>query len=78
MQSEFQFILNMFSWDEVRALCRPLAFLHTKFSKLSLYGACFVHRGITMLERVWAKSIKADLYLLLTTYMCMQDGHVYS
>lgn len=50
-QSTFQFILNVVSGVEILALCRSLKFHHTKLFKLCLYGLCFVHRGIFMLEQ---------------------------
>ena len=50
-QSAFQFIPKVFDVVEVRALCRPVKFLHTNLDKLVLYGPRFVHGGIVMLKQ---------------------------
>lgn len=42
-QSMFQFIPKVFSWVEVRALCRPLKVFHSHLVKPRLYGAYFGH-----------------------------------
>ena len=44
-------IAKEFSGGEVRALCGPLKFLHTKLIKLCLYGPHFGHWGTVMLEQ---------------------------
>ncbi|MCI4386200.1 hypothetical protein PGIGA_G00059530 [Pangasianodon gigas] len=54
VQSVFQFIPKVFSGVEVRALCRTLEFFHSNLHTPCLHGARFVHRGIAMLEQVWA------------------------
>ncbi|KAI4879150.1 hypothetical protein NFI96_021247 [Prochilodus magdalenae] len=36
---------------EVRTLCRPVQFLHTRLAPPCLYGACFVQWGAVMLEQ---------------------------
>ena len=41
----------MFDKVEVRALCKPVKFIHTDLGKPFLYGPRFVHRGIVMLEQ---------------------------
>jgi hypothetical protein len=41
----FQFIPKVFDGVEVRALCRPVKFLHTDLNKPFLYGHRFVHGG---------------------------------
>ena len=50
-QSTFQFIPQVFDGVEVMALCRPVKFFHTDLDKPFLYGPCFVHRGIVMLNQ---------------------------
>ena len=56
-QSAFQIISNVFNWVEIRALCRPVRFLHADLDKPFLYGPCFMHGVIVMLkqERVFPK-----------------------
>ncbi|MCI4376965.1 hypothetical protein PGIGA_G00197790 [Pangasianodon gigas] len=54
VQSVFQFIPKVFSGVEVRPLCRTLEFFHSNLHTSCLHGARFVHRGIVMLEQVWA------------------------
>ncbi|MCJ8748173.1 hypothetical protein PDJAM_G00162490 [Pangasius djambal] len=54
VQSVFQFIPKVFSGVEVRALCRTLEFFHSNLHTPCLHGARFVHRGIVMLEQIWA------------------------
>ena len=44
----------MFDGLEVRVLCRPVKFFHTKLDKPFLYGPHFMHRGIVMLKQVRA------------------------
>ena len=41
----------VFDGVEVRALCRPVKFLHTNLDKPFLYGPHFVHRCIVMLKQ---------------------------
>lgn len=43
VQGTFQFIAKVFSRVEVRPLCYPLKFLHTRLVKPCLYGVGFVH-----------------------------------
>ncbi|KAK3537321.1 hypothetical protein QTP70_007710 [Hemibagrus guttatus] len=38
-------------WAQVRTLCKPVKFLHTKLIQPCLYGACFVHWCAVMLEQ---------------------------
>lgn len=45
--------LELFSGNEVRALNRPLEFLHGNRGKPCRHGARFVYSGIVMLEQVW-------------------------
>ena len=49
--SACQFIPKVFNRVEDRALCRPVKFFHTDLDKQFLYGPCFVHGGIVMLEQ---------------------------
>ncbi|KAK3575358.1 hypothetical protein QTP86_025513 [Hemibagrus guttatus] len=44
---------------EVRTLCRPVKFLHTKLAHPCLYGPCFVHcMGTIVLELYWKHAPK--------------------
>jgi hypothetical protein len=47
-QLAFQLIQKVFNGVEVRALCRPVKFLHTDLDKTFLYGPRFVHEGIVI------------------------------
>ncbi|MCJ8742121.1 hypothetical protein PDJAM_G00078520 [Pangasius djambal] len=58
VQSVLQFIPKVFSGVEVRALCRTLEFFHSNLHTPCLHGARFVHRGIVMLEQVWASEFQ--------------------
>ena len=49
--SGFLFIPKVFDGREVRALCRPVKFFHTKLDKPFLYGQRFIHGGIVMLKQ---------------------------
>ncbi|MCI4377832.1 hypothetical protein PGIGA_G00208400 [Pangasianodon gigas] len=71
VQSVFQFIPKVFSGVEVRALCRTLEFFHSNLNTPCLHGARFVHRGIVMLEQVWA-SVKGNF----TAYKDILDNCV--
>ena len=46
---------NVFYRVEVRTLCRPVKFIHTKLSHPCLYAPCFVHWCTVMLEQEGAK-----------------------
>ena len=50
-QSAFQFIPKVFDGVEVRALSRPVKFLHTDLDKLFLSRSYFVHRSIVLLKQ---------------------------
>ena len=47
-QSAFHFIPKVLDGAEVRALCEPVQFYHSKLGKQFLYGAGFVHSGNVM------------------------------
>ncbi|MCI4393571.1 hypothetical protein PGIGA_G00158990 [Pangasianodon gigas] len=47
---DWEFIPKVFDEVEVRALCGPVKFFHTKLIQPCLYGPCFVHWGTVMLE----------------------------
>ena len=47
----FSFIPKGFAGGEVRALCKPVKFIHTVLNKPFLYGPRFVHGGIVMLKQ---------------------------
>lgn len=51
-QTTFQFIPNVFSSVQVKALGRPPEFLHTSLGKPCTYILRFVRRGIVMLQQV--------------------------
>lgn len=48
VQSVFQFILKLFNWVEVRALCKTLEFFYFRFGKQCLYGLLLMHMDIVV------------------------------
>lgn len=62
-----QFILKVFSRNEVRVLCRPLEILHSNFGKVCLNEASFVNRSIAMVEHVNSTKWNS-IYLKLNSY----------
>jgi hypothetical protein len=59
-QSAFQFIPKVFDWVEVRALCRPVKFIHTDLHKPFLYEPRFVHMDIDMLKQKLVRSTESS------------------
>ena len=49
--SLLKFIPDVLDVVEVRALCGPVKFCHTKLTQPCLYGPCFVHWGRVLLEQ---------------------------
>ena len=56
----FQFISKVFDQVEVRALCRPVKFIHTDLHKPFLYEPRFVHMDIDMLKQKLVRSTESS------------------
>ncbi len=71
-QSVFQFIPEVFDGVEVRALCRPVKFFHTKLGKPFLYGAA-LWRGHRHFETGKGQTQAADSKL--EAHCCLKYHH---
>ena len=59
--TQSKFITKVLDGVEVRAVCEPVMFFHTKMGKLFLYGPGFVLGGIVKLRR--SRAIKEEAQL---------------
>lgn len=79
-QSAFQVITELLESIEVRALCRPVHFFHTKLGKTFLYPPGFMHRGQCHVDTgknlLWTVATKLEAKFFVTQFFLKSKGYL--